>query len=128
LEATGRIQTILQLLANNPRVVRPFVLMGDALVVQTRLVPDEREVLVLALAGLKDLAYERETHLVGARRAGLGEDQIASLLSGRPDPALFGESQRLVLRVLHEMLGEGLSDEAWDQAAARWGTDGALDL
>lgn len=126
LEASGRDLTILRVMANSAGTFRAFVLLADALMNRSVLPPVVRESVILWIAARAGNAYETAEHVPIARENGLSDEDVAALCEGRVPS--HGDA-RLAITVVEEHLARGqLSQATWDQAAAAWGVDGALDL
>jgi AhpD family alkylhydroperoxidase len=83
-----------------------------------RLSRKESELVILAVSGLADCAYERAHHTALGRRAGVTAADIAALDAGE-ERAEWTERERLLVaatRELHET--KDLSDASWAQLAA----------
>jgi alkylhydroperoxidase family enzyme len=126
LEASGQNMTVLRIMANEPKLFRPFVLFANALMYSEFLPADVREVVVLWIARAEAAPYEWHEHVPIARRVGLSDEQIGE---GRVDSSGFSEDQLLGVAVAQAMLEKrSLPPELWEQATARWGVEGAMDL
>jgi len=129
LEASGQDMTVLRIMANEPKLFRPFVLFANALVYSEYLPADVREVVVLWIARTGQSTYEWHEHVPMARRAGLSDRQIELIGEddlGRDD---FTDDQLLGVEVARSLLRDGtVPGELWEQSVARWGLEGAMDL
>lgn len=130
LESSGEDLTILRLLANSPTLLRPMVMMANALMQRATLPPLDREVLVLHLAARLENRYEWEEHVPLSAAAGVTDEQRAAVQAGEPiEPPLFTGAQNVAVTFADEILDTGaLSDATWRRAAGVWGDAAALDL
>jgi alkylhydroperoxidase family enzyme len=74
--------------------------------------------------------YEWGLHIAHwASRVGLGDAEIAALAHGPADDPVWPEAEALLLRVVDELYDrEGLSDQTWGEASARFDDAQLLDL
>jgi alkylhydroperoxidase family enzyme len=129
LEATGQNMTVLRIMANEPKLFRPFVLFANALVYSEYLPADVREVVVLWIARDEAAPYEWHEHVPMARRAGLSDEQIERVSDGRVDASGFSDDHLLGVAVARAILHDrSLPTELWEQSVERWGVEGAIDL
>jgi alkylhydroperoxidase family enzyme len=130
LESSGEDLTILRLLANSPTLLRPMVMMANALMQRATLSPLDREVLVLHLAVRLENSYEWDEHVSLSVAAGVTDEQRDALLAREPiEPPLFTGAQKLAVALADEIIDTGaLSDATWERAATVWGDAAALDL
>lgn len=130
LEGTGQNLVVLQLVANSPKVFRPFVLFANALLNQSTLPRPVMEVVILWLAQHHQAPYEWAEHEPMAERAGLTAAQIDALRTGGPlAPELFSDEDRLAVAVARALTeDEVVPPELWERAVATWGEAGAMDL
>lgn len=130
LEASGEDITILRLLANSPTLLRPMVMMANALMQRAALAAVDREVVVLHTAKQRDNSYEWDEHVGLSAKAGVTEQQRTEIAAGGAiRPPLFTESQCLGVAFADELLGTGaLSDAMWDTVCGELGVEAALDL
>jgi AhpD family alkylhydroperoxidase len=73
--------------------------------------PALREVAILRVSYLLRCEYEHVGHVVMGRRAGLSEEQIASLSTDAPDPKLLGPEATAVAAVVDQLHATGTVDE-----------------
>jgi alkylhydroperoxidase family enzyme len=130
LEQSGEDLAILRLLANSPTLLRPMVMMANALMQRATLPPLDREVVVLHLAVRLENAYEWDEHVPLSAAAGVTNEQRDAIARREPVAApLFGPTQQLAVAFADELVDTGgLSDGTWARAAAAWGDAAALDL
>lgn len=129
LEVSGQNMTVLRIMANEPKLFRPFVLFANALVYSDHLPSDVREVVVLWLARSEEASYEWFEHLPIARDAGLTDAQIELIEQGTLDAEAFTEDQLLGVEVAKAMMKtHSVPSGTWEQVVDRWGIAGAIDL
>lgn len=118
----GELHGVLNLfrgLANNPDVLRSFVLWSNTLWSECGLSVRERELLILRLAVGLESRYEWNQHVPIALQNGIDAEEITAIAEGRVDPfddfeiALLQYGSKFVDRSVtdatHETLGEHLS-------------------
>ncbi|TAK68034.1 MAG: carboxymuconolactone decarboxylase family protein [Actinomycetota bacterium] len=129
LEATGQDLTISRLVANAGQVLRPFMLMSSALLVQATLPSSVREVVILRIAQQQQTSYEWAEHVPMALRAGVTQQQIDAIEAGQVDEQLFSADELLAVGIAERLLaGGGVPPEDFAAARERWTDDGALEL
>jgi 4-carboxymuconolactone decarboxylase len=127
LEASGKNLTIVRLLANDPALLRPFVLLSGALLNDAVLPAEVREVVILWLAQRNRSTYEWAEHEIMGAQAGLSPELIDSLRRGKLDGA--SRQQRLAVEIVGELVeSRKLSGQSWQSAQDTWGLAGAFDL
>lgn len=83
-----------------------------------RLSRRESELVILAVSGLADCAYERAHHTVMGRRAGVSDADITAIDAGTERPE-WTERERLLLAATRELHAtKDLTDESWARLAA----------
>lgn len=130
LEGSGNDLTVLRLLANSPKVFRPFVRLSSTMMYDGDLPDEVREVVILWMGRHRPHSYEWIEHVLIGRRIGLSDAQIAAIETGEDlDAGLFSDEQRQAVAVAAELLGErSLSKESFDAAVERWGLDTFIEL
>lgn len=130
LDERGKLLKILRVQANSSTTFRPFVLLSSALMFDSPLPADVREVVVLHLAARLGVDYEWAEHVPMSADAGVTDAQREALHDGTLDHLEgFGEAQRLALDVADAMMGKGpVPEELWDRAREAWGPEAAFDL
>jgi 4-carboxymuconolactone decarboxylase len=83
-------------LANDPKVIRNFLRLGNSLLMFGLLPPALRELAILRVAQMTGAHYEWAHHVPIARQVGVGEEQIAGLMAWDTSPH-FDERERAVL-------------------------------
>lgn|GEM_PF-4530592 len=130
LEQAGRGELIVQLVANAPSALRPWVLFSDALLFRGVLPAADRELIVLLLAARDRLDYVASVHRSVALAAGLTAAQVDALASSDPDrlAAVFGSRERAAARLAGALADDEFGEPEWDEAVTLWGADGALEF
>ena len=130
LETSTNALKVVRLIANSPTVFKPFVSMATALMAKASLGAAEREVVIMYLAGQRQVAYEWAEHVPMSAAAGVTDAQRAALAHGMPaDLSLFDESQQLALVAAREIVEErSLAPETFERTRQAWGDQAALDL
>jgi alkylhydroperoxidase family enzyme len=127
LEESGQDLTILKILANNPTMFRPFIMMANALVYKATLPVDVRETVVLWIAQHLKNTYEWSEHVPMAKRAGLNDEQIAGIREG--DLSASTDDQRFAVELTRQLLTDrAIAPDTWQGAVERWEVEGTMDL
>lgn len=92
----GTLTPLDRMLLHSPPVADGWNSLLGAIRGSSTLPADLRELAVLRVAELNGAEYEWAAHELVARKAGLGDEQIAALRVGA-DPGVLDERQRLVL-------------------------------
>jgi 4-carboxymuconolactone decarboxylase len=124
----GTVRNLFLTLARHPILLKRFNAFAGTFMRFGRLPPDERELVILRVAGRTGCAYEVVEHVPIARQEGLREDEIALALeqdgAGEPSPR-----QALLLGAADEMLSTGgLTDERWTALTALYDEAELLEL
>ena len=129
LEASGQIMTVTRIMANEPKLFRPFILVANALVYSEHLPADVREVVVLWIARSEEATYEWYEHVPMALRMGVTQEQVDLIDNGQVDANGFSEDQLLGVAVARAiMVDRELPNDLWQRSIDRWGVAGAIDL
>jgi alkylhydroperoxidase family enzyme len=129
LSTEGRPKALnaLGTLAQHPDLTKAFNTFNGHIIYNTSLSPRQRELLVLRVAHLRGSEYEWRQHLVLARDAGIGDDEIAAIADGPAVdwPALDGA----LVRAVDELLDDALvSEETWATLAAELDVHQLMDV
>ena len=103
--------------------------LGAAIRFGTQLAPRVREMAILVVAQAWDSAYERESHELIGRDAGLTEAEIEALRTG-VDPGFAEKEERVAYTVTRALTGPDadLDDEEYDIAVAALGEQALVEL
>ena len=119
----GRLLGPFGLMLLAPRVGSAVQALGAALRFDGSLSPRSRELAVLTVAAHRGSEFEWLAHERAARAAGLGSEQLQSLLDGEV-PAGLAVAEEVVVRTVRRLLVEGgLDDEGHARAVAALGTE-----
>jgi alkylhydroperoxidase family enzyme len=111
---------ILYTIAHHPTLLGPFLEFAAALAARGVLPRRDSELLALRAAWNCRSAFEWAHHVVFARAAGLGDDEIERIPAGAGAPG-WGDSDRDLLEAADELHhGHDLSDDTWQRLRARW--------
>ena len=102
LRLRGTVYNLHRALAHSPKALRAFMGFSEYIRDKADLSPRLRELAVLRVATLHDVAYEIAQHLEPARRAGLTQEQITSIAGWREHVDIFEEQDRAVLEFVEE--------------------------
>lgn len=117
---SGEVLNIFRTLAQNPRVLRRFSLLGGGLLTRGLLPDREREVVVLRVGWNCRSVYEFGQHTVIGEQAGLRPDEIAALT--RPvDEHPWSDGDRALIALADDLCAtDTVSDATWAALAGRW--------
>jgi AhpD family alkylhydroperoxidase len=119
---------VFRMIANAPASLRPFVDYGMSILFQSEFDPRKREIAVLRVAHVTRSKYEWTQHVTLARRAGVSEQEIASIATPGPVEAL-DEEGNLLCRVADEITRDvRLSDDALSAILGRYGVRQTMEL
>ncbi|HEY7488401.1 MAG TPA: carboxymuconolactone decarboxylase family protein [Streptosporangiaceae bacterium] len=117
----GRLLGPFNAMLYTPPVGMPLQDLGAAVRFRTGFTARERELATLVVAAHWRSDYEWYSHERIALRAGLGEEEVAALRTGRR-PSLADDRERVVYEVARALVGEGdLDDARYAEAAAALG-------
>jgi 4-carboxymuconolactone decarboxylase len=102
LRLRGTVYNLHRVLAHSPKALRAFIGFSEYIRDNADLSPRLRELAVLRVATLHDVAYEIAQHLEPARRAGLTQEQITSVADWRQHADIFEARDRAVLEFVEE--------------------------
>jgi 4-carboxymuconolactone decarboxylase len=106
--------------------------LGAAIRFRTELAPRVREMAILVVAQVWDSAYERESHELLGRDAGLTDADIEALRAGA-DPGFADKQEQVAYSVVRALTGPGpdsadLDDQEYDTAVAVLGERALVEL
>src|SRR3990172_2308907 len=82
----GPILNIFRTLAHHPALAKRWLVFGNHVLAKSTLAPREREIAILRIGWLCRSGYEWGQHVVIARAAGLGDEEIARIAEGPEAP------------------------------------------
>jgi len=110
---------ILTVMAQQPKLLAPFIAWASALVLEGVLSRRDHELLALRTAVNCRSDFEWGHHAVYARAAGLDEDEIARVAAGPSAPG-WGTDDATLLSAADELHRDAtISDRTWGELAAR---------
>ena len=103
--------------------------LGVAIRFHTQLADRIREMAILVVAQTWDSAYERDSHELIGRDAGLTEDELEALRTG-VDPAFTDKEEQVAYAVVRALTSPSadLDDDQYDTAVAVLGQQGLVEL
>ena len=111
-----------------PEVGHALQELGAAIRFRTSLTPRIRETAILVVAQAWDSAYERSSHELIGRDAGLTEPEIEALRAGA-DPGFTDQQERVAYSVTRALTGPGdLDDQQYAAAVAVLGERALVEL
>lgn len=115
-------------MVRHPKLFKRWVPFGGHLLYTSSLAPRDRELLILRTAWLTRAEYEWGQHVVIARRAGLGEAEIARVAAG-PDAPGWAAEDAALLRAADELYEDArLSEKSWQALSRRFSETQMMDL
>lgn len=128
---TGRRLNIFATMANNPRLLRRYVRLGGAFLMQGTLPARERELVILRVGRNARSPYEIHQHLVIGKAAGLSDDEMTAITSVEPATPGDGWStdDATLLAATDEVCTtDNVSDETWGNLKKRWSDSELVEL
>lgn len=128
LSKDGRPLNIFATLAQHPRLLKRFNVLGGMFLAHGRLPARERELVVLRVAWRCQSVYEWGQHVVIGRKAGITDEELAALT--RPvSEGGWSPADATLLTFTDELLDRvDVSDEVWQAAAERLSDDQLIEL
>jgi 4-carboxymuconolactone decarboxylase len=124
----GRLQGPFNAMLYSPAVGLPLQELGGALRFRTGFTSREREVATLVVAAHERSDFEWYAHERLGRAAGLTEQQLTALRTGR-DPVLDDVRERIVYEAARQLSADGdLGDPLYVEAVAVFGRAGMVEL
>jgi len=111
LDAEGRLEGPFNAMLVSPGVGLALQELGGAVRYRTSLTDRAREIAILALAALRRSDFEWYAHERVGRRAGLSDEEMATLQDGG-SPDTFSEQERVVLDASRSLATGGDLDDA----------------
>jgi 4-carboxymuconolactone decarboxylase len=111
-----------------PEVGHALQELGAAIRFRTRLSSRVREMAILVVAQAWNSDYERSSHELIGRDAGLTDPEIEALRAGA-DPGFTDHQEQVAYQVVRALTGPGdLDDQQYDQAVATLGERSLVEL
>jgi 4-carboxymuconolactone decarboxylase len=127
-DRAGRLLGPFNAMLYSPAVGSPLQELGAAVRFRTGFTARERELAILVVAAHRRSDYEWHAHERIGRRAGLTEEELTALRSGRRPP-LADARERVVYEVARALADEGdLDDALYAEAAATLGRPVLVEL
>jgi AhpD family alkylhydroperoxidase len=123
IDESGRLVGPFAVMLLSPEVGNAMQQVGAKIRFSTSLTARERELGILAVAGVLRCDFERLAHEPAALKAGLTQDQVSAVLSGRV-PGGLTDDEALVCGLAQVMTAErNLSDEGYEAGLATLGKE-----
>lgn len=115
-------------LARDPRLFGKFFAGG--LLDRGHLTLRQREIVIDRTTALCRSEYEWGVHIaIFGKTAGLSDDQVTSLVHGKPDDSCWGEDDRPLLRLCDELHAcSDVTDETWRSLERLFGDEAMIEL
>jgi AhpD family alkylhydroperoxidase len=123
IDESGRLVGPFAVMLLSPEVGNAMQQVGAKIRFSTSLTARERELGILAVAGVLRCDFERLAHEPAALKAGLTQDQVSAVLSGQV-PGGLTDDEALVCGLAQVMAAErNLSDEGYEAGLATLGKE-----
>ncbi len=117
-QAAPRVVNALGLLMRYPALAKAFLTFNRHLLFNSSLSDRIRELLILRIAWLRRAEYEWAQHVLLARQAGLGQEEIEAVKQG-PDAGVWEPLDAALLAAVDELHADAfISDTTWNRLAA----------
>ena len=121
------VPTPFDTLVRHPDLAKAFLTFSRHLLFASTLPPRTRELVILRTAVICGSAFEREQHVIIARREGLDDAAIAHIVDGSDEG--WSPDDALLLRATDELLSRWtLSDATWAQLRKAYDDRQIMDL
>ena len=120
---------IFRLMALAETCFRPLLSLGTAILGRQKLSSKLRELAILRVAALSGARYEWVQHVPIAKHVGATDDQVAALERGETEAPCFDATERIVLRLVRELVeGVRASDATFAEVAQRLSAQEIVEL
>jgi len=123
---SGDTLNIFRTLANHPKLLKRFNVLGGAFMVHGVLPPREREIVVLRVGWNCRSVYEFGQHTVMGRDAGLTDGEIAALASARGSGPAWSADDEALIALADEICADDCASDATFAALRRRWNDAEL--
>ncbi|WHO37934.1 carboxymuconolactone decarboxylase family protein [Sphingobium sp. AP49] len=115
----ARLPEIIRTMLRHPTLFARQTDVGVLLLTEGRLAPRDRELAILRIAWLCQAPYEWGEHILIARHAGIGREDVERIIVGSTDAA-WNANDRAILRAVEELHGDAMiQDDTWATLATR---------
>jgi 4-carboxymuconolactone decarboxylase len=119
---------VFKALANSPTMFPPFIRLGNAILLKSKLDPVLREMAIVRVGVLSRARYEVFQHERISRQVGMPEEKIAALHEG-PEAPVFSEQERALVRFTDDVVvNVHASRETYDACARFLDTNEMIEL
>jgi 4-carboxymuconolactone decarboxylase len=127
-DAEGRLEGPFNAFLLQPRLGNALQALGAAVRYETALSDRHREIAVLVVAAGWDCDFEWYAHALLGRQAGLSDEELGALWTGR-FAELADDTDRLLASTIESLVARGdLDDEEYAEAVAAFGRAGLFEL
>src|SRR3954447_24609239 len=102
---------VFRMLSHAQSAFRPYLRFGGALLADLELGAVERELAILRTARLIEAEYEWVQHVAIGRAVGITDEQLLAVDAGDLEHAVFGPTDRAVLRFASELVVQPRPDD-----------------
>jgi 4-carboxymuconolactone decarboxylase len=107
-------------LAQHPKLLKRFNLLGGFLLNKGLLPPRERELVILRIGWNAQAKYEFGQHTIIGKQAGLTDDEINALTKA-PDVHPWSGNDAALIAMSDELAADDcVTDTTWERLATRW--------
>ena len=119
MESRGaRVVNLWKTAAHSPSTLIHLIRLGNALLSKTRVAPKLREIAILRVASILDCEYERRSHAVFGKEAGMTDEQVRAI-GDWENHSVFDRTERAVLAFTDQVTKYArVSDETFSELAA----------
>jgi alkylhydroperoxidase family enzyme len=109
----GDTPEVFRVMLRNPELLKVYHPMGGYFIVEGKMSPRDRELVILRVGWLSQAPYEWGEHVGIARNVGLSGEEIERVTDG-PEASGWNEHDRALLRAVDELVSTAMiSDETW---------------
>lgn len=122
------VLNIFATLANHPKLLKRWSVLGNHLLAKSSLAPRDREIVILRAGWRAHSDYEWAQHVRIGREAGLTDTEIGRIAAG-PDVPGWSAADATLLRAVDELYdAQFLSEPTWMALSAALDTHQVMDL
>ena len=109
----GDTPEVFRVMLRNPELLKVYHPMGGYFIVEGKMPPRDRELVILRVGWLSQAPYEWGEHVAIGKRVGLSDAEIERVTAGADAPG-WGEHDSALLRAVDELVTTAMiSDATW---------------
>lgn len=122
----GQPYNVMRALAHNPMILQRVNALGGVYATHSKLPLRDREIVILRAAARSRCDYQLSAHAPVARSAGLGDDEVGTIVAGGQ---LVDAHDNALLALADELhSSDNVSDPTWAALSADWGPTDLVEL